>query len=173
MDPNKLIKKVTIEENINEQDLNKSIGLLKNHCSEQQKNSRLSLDDVYTILLLIEKCDAKQYRHLVEYFLDSKDSETVSLCLNILCIKWGRIIDYFEQLINFSLGLGWDEEEDLKVTALDILIIFYDNNKTNLNADVLHKIEQTSMILQSSLKDSNIPPLTKTKINLFLKKYGN
>jgi hypothetical protein len=80
-----------------------------------------SVDDVYSCLLVVGRGKLFDYRHVVEQYLQAEDALTVALVLEMLCLDWGFVEEYLEQVISFALGVPWDEDEDVRQTALKIL----------------------------------------------------
>ncbi|MCC6933883.1 MAG: hypothetical protein IT292_11645 [Deltaproteobacteria bacterium] len=87
--------------------------------NEQQKN--MLLDDLYSLILVIGRARAMGYKSLLEKQLYSKDAFVIALVLEIMCLEWGFIEDYLEQIISFAVGMSWDEENDLQLMAVKIL----------------------------------------------------
>lgn len=83
--------------------------------------SSVSFDDVYSLLLVLSRAKLKEHRHLIEKYLSCDDAFIASLALEILCVEWAETPEYLERLINFALGVPWDEENDLRNTAIKIL----------------------------------------------------
>jgi hypothetical protein len=82
---------------------------------------KISVDDVYAMLLVLGRVKNPEHRHLLEGSLDLKDALTVSLVLEILCVEWQCTAEYLERVLNFALGAAWDKEEDVRHVAFKIL----------------------------------------------------
>lgn len=82
---------------------------------------KLSVDDVYALLLVLGKTKERRYRPMLEKYLDAQDALTVSQVLETLCLEWGPIEEYVERLLIFALGNSWDEDGDVQAQALKIL----------------------------------------------------
>lgn len=80
-----------------------------------------SIDDVYTYLLVLGRAKADKYRQLFERYLDCGDPFTVAFVLETLCLDWEQTETYFEYVLRYAVGVSWDEEEDVKLSAIKIL----------------------------------------------------
>lgn len=79
------------------------------------------IDDVYSYLLVLGRGHATAARKIVEKFLDEKDPYTIALVLETLCLDWRETESYLERVIQFALGVSWDEDEDARQVALKVL----------------------------------------------------
>lgn len=91
---------------------------------------RISLDEVYSMLLVLGRAQIAEHRPLLERYLNSKDPVTVSLVLEILCLDWGVTEEILERVLDFALGVSWDTEDDVRHTALKILGEYLQTNPT-------------------------------------------
>ena len=120
MDPEKLLVKVSLGKKLSASEFDDIVHAL----SEIDLNSMARtglVDEAYALLHLLGRAKAYQHIQLMEKYLGAKDPLLVSMILEVLCLDWGRAEDYIERLIDFSLGVSWDEEEDVRQTALKIL----------------------------------------------------
>lgn len=120
VDPERLLVKLNSHEPLEEGELESVAEALRLTLSQTQ-GRRLSLDDVYSYVLVIGRARAEQYRDLLEAQLEQKDTFTAALILEILCLEWGRTEEYLERVLHFALGVAWDDEQDVQNTALKIL----------------------------------------------------
>jgi hypothetical protein len=76
-------------------------------------------EDPYEYLLAIGRAGAKQYRGLVESFLNaSEDPMLARLALQILCRYWDLSDQYLPQIRRFVDKVDWDEEDDVRLIAI-------------------------------------------------------
>jgi hypothetical protein len=120
MDPEKLLVKVSLGKQLSDVELSEVVHALTQIDVERMAATGL-VDEAYALLHLLGKAKAYQSIQLLEKYLEAKDALTVSLVLEILCLDWDRTEGYIERLIDFSLGVSWDEEDDVRQTALKIL----------------------------------------------------
>lgn len=80
-----------------------------------------SIDDLYAYLVVIGKLKRFEHRVILERYLDATDVLTVSQVLETLCFEWGATADYLERVFNFALGVGWDLDDDVRLSAIRIL----------------------------------------------------
>ena len=88
---------------------------------EDEKQRDMLLDDLYSLILVMGRARATQYKWLLEKQLVSCDAFVVALVLEIMCLEWGYVEDYLEQIIGFAVGTNWDKENDLQLMAVKIL----------------------------------------------------
>ena len=129
MDPEELFSLLAKNKTISEQELYKLASFL-NEIDLSDDNQLFCYDDIYEYLVVIGKSKQKKFRFALERFLHCKDSLTVSLVLEILCLKWEDIDDYLELIIGFALGCPWDEDEDVRQMAIKILGEYLFKNKS-------------------------------------------
>lgn len=89
----------------------------------RQVAQRLSRADVeedrYTMLQIVGEAGDKQYRALVERFLESPDDPMLArLALEILAHYWGEADRYLDHIRRFLRGVDWDDEDDVRQMAL-------------------------------------------------------
>lgn len=80
-----------------------------------------SIDELYSYLLVIGKLKRFEHRAILERYLDATDVLTVSRVLETLCLDWGQTEEYLERVINFALGVGWDSDDDVRLSAIRVL----------------------------------------------------
>ena len=80
-----------------------------------------SIDAVYAYLVVIGKLRRFEHRPILERYLDANDVLTVSQVLETLCLDWGGTAEYLERVFNFALGVGWDYDDDVRLSAIRIL----------------------------------------------------
>ncbi len=119
-DIDKLLAKVDAGRALNPTELLAVGELLRKYCVEGQSET-LSLDMIYSLLVMIGNISRYHPRDIVEYTLELKDPLVACLALEILCLKWNLVTDYLERVIDFALGVPWDHERDVQQTALKIL----------------------------------------------------
>jgi hypothetical protein len=65
--------------------------------------------DAYTLLHVLALAKAKQYRALIERYLDCPDDPPLAkLALTTLCTTWGETEQYHAQVLAFLRGVQWD-----------------------------------------------------------------
>ncbi|MFN8392391.1 MAG: hypothetical protein U0136_19010 [Bdellovibrionota bacterium] len=120
MDPEKLLVKVSLGKALTEAELSDVVhALTEIDISEMAKVGLV--DEAYSLLHLLGRAKAYNCVQLLEKYLEAKDPLTASLVLETLCLDWGRSENYLERVIDFSLGVSWDEEDDVRQTALKVL----------------------------------------------------
>ncbi|MEM6706562.1 MAG: hypothetical protein AAF690_27865 [Acidobacteriota bacterium] len=76
-------------------------------------------DDPYKLLLLLGREGGPRYRRTVESFLQCEDDPMLArLALLILCRYWSMYDEYRSEILQFSRGVVWDDEDDVRVLAL-------------------------------------------------------
>ena len=87
------------------------------------------VDETYSLIKVMGRANLKDHRGVLESFLKHEDPLTVSLVMEILCLNWELTEDYLEQVVNFALGVAWDEEYDVADTAIRVLGEFLASGK--------------------------------------------
>jgi hypothetical protein len=78
--------------------------------------------DQYDWLLILGRAEATRYRALVERFLESPDDPMLArLALQVLCRYWDLGASYKDVLMRFARGVPWDEDDDVRLMAIDCL----------------------------------------------------
>jgi hypothetical protein len=78
--------------------------------------------DRYTLLHILGKAGAKQYRALVEQFLQyHEDPMLARLALQILGGFWGETQRYLPTMLEFAGGVAWDNEDWVRSIAVSLL----------------------------------------------------
>jgi hypothetical protein len=78
--------------------------------------------DPYTLLHILGKAGATNYRGLVESFLQHREDPMVArLALQILGGFWGETDRYAPAMIEFAQGIDWDVENFVCLMALSLL----------------------------------------------------
>jgi len=90
-----------------------------------------SVDETYSLIKVVGRANLKDRKGVIESFLNHEDPLTVSLVLETLCLNWELSEDYLEQVVNFALGVAWDEEHDVADTAIRILGEFLASSQTD------------------------------------------
>ncbi len=80
-----------------------------------------SVDQVYSYLVVLGKLGNREYRRILERYLEAEDCLTVSLILDTLCTDWGLTDEYLEHVLKFALRVTWDEDSDVQESAIKIL----------------------------------------------------
>lgn len=97
--------------------------------------------DPYEALLVIGRANAKEYRRLVERYLDChEDPMLARLALQVLCRYWGLTADYQAALEQFVRKVDWDEDDDVRLMAIDCAGPFLAENKSPRILSLLLKI---------------------------------
>lgn len=89
--------------------------------SAQAVDDPTKLDDLYSIIVLVRRAGLREFTRELENCLDLKDALVVGLALETLCLDWSRADDYLERVLSFAVGVAWDEEEDIRHSAIKIL----------------------------------------------------
>lgn len=76
-------------------------------------------ETLYTLIHILGKAGATQYRKLIERFLFYPSSPIISrIALKVLCDYWGETKNYLEPLKAFVKGVQWDKEMDVQLVAI-------------------------------------------------------
>ncbi|MCB0322044.1 MAG: hypothetical protein KDD69_00680 [Bdellovibrionales bacterium] len=119
-DPEKLLLRLSDGDGLSREEIDEIVELLRQLESEDI-GRKLSVDDVYSYLVVLGRAEQKQYRHVIEKFLDVRDALTVALVLETLCLRWDCTDEYLERVVSFALGVAWDEDQDVQQAAIKIL----------------------------------------------------
>jgi hypothetical protein len=77
--------------------------------------------DPYGALFALGRSWAIEHRPLVERYLDgSKGVMLARLALFVLCENWNLSADYRGVITEFVAGVPWDDENDVRILAIDI-----------------------------------------------------
>jgi HEAT repeat protein len=103
-------------------------------------------EDRYTMLQIVGEAGDKQYRPLVERFLESPDDPMLArLALEILAHYWGDVDRYLDQVKRFLHGVSWDDQDDVRQMAIfragDYLLT---NPDEDLLADLIRVVTDKS-----------------------------
>jgi len=86
--------------------------------------------DPYEALLVIGRANAKQHRALVERYLQCQEDPMLArLALQILCRYWGLTAEYREAVEQFVCKVPWDEDDDVRLMAIDCAGPFLARNR--------------------------------------------
>ena len=160
IDPEKMLISINSGQGITDNELKKVATLLES-VDENLEGIGLSVDDIYSLLLVIARARAEQYRYLFERFLESKDAFTVSMILETLCLDWGYTEEYLERILNFALSVSWDEEDDVQLMAVKILgeylhsELHIKKNKGTENKDLSKWVQPVMELLYGVFCDGN------------------
>ena len=121
LDPESLLFKLNSGKGIAEEELFQVLSLLQVGSFSSDEEEGLSLDDLYSYILVIGRAKHLPAAKILDRYLSSQDPETVSLVLEILCKEWGKTEEYLEQLVHFSLGSAWDHEGDVQLLSVRLL----------------------------------------------------
>ena len=160
IDPEKLLISINSGQGITENELSK-VAILLESVDENLEGLGLSVDDIYSLLLVISRARAEKYRYLLERFLESKDAFTVSMILETLCLDWGYTEEYLERILNFAIGVVWDDEDDVRLMAVKILGEFLyselhcGHKKANVGGDSIKWIHPVMELLYGIFYDEN------------------
>lgn len=121
MELGKLLIKINSGNTPDKDELREVVEYLELVQSDPRSSAQVSFDDVFESVLVLGRSGAKEYRNLIEYYLESKDPTTVSLVLEILCLYWREAEEYLERLLHFALGAPWDSEGDVRLCSIKIL----------------------------------------------------
>jgi hypothetical protein len=85
--------------------------------------------DKYHAMLVLGRASATEYRGLVEKYLDSRDDPMLArLALQVLGGYWGLTGDYLKQVERFVRKVEWDDEDDVRLMAIDCVGSHLANN---------------------------------------------
>ncbi len=127
MDPDKLLLKISLGKHLSNSELEEIVNFLNGVDVEAFCKSTF-IDDVYSYILVLSKTDNKKFHYVLEKFLHVNDPLTVALTIETLCIKWNLFPDYMERIFDFSLGVAWDSDNDLRNTAIRALCHYLSNS---------------------------------------------
>ncbi len=96
------------------------INLIKDFVTYSLKapKNKISLEELYSAATVLRRADKPELSYLLVLFLEFHDPILVSFVLETLVCLWGVYEDLQERLIQFSLGMPWDKDQDLRETAL-------------------------------------------------------
>lgn len=159
IDPDELVHRLNSGKKLDKAELEEVVALIDGGLSED-KRFQLSLDDVYTLLLVLGKVRDPRHQHLLERYLDCKEPQTVTLAMEILCIEWKLTEEYLEQLVSFVLGQSWDDENDVQCSAAKILgeylhTVFWPSKATKDSAEPQPRHSHIVQLLLQSMFDTD------------------
>ena len=97
-------------------------GLREDELAEVARRLTSNEGDKYDWLLILGRSGATQYRPLVEKFLESPvDPMLARLAVQVLCRYWGLGESYEDTLVRFAHRVSWDEDDDVRLMAIDCL----------------------------------------------------
>lgn len=120
VDPEKLLVKVSLGKKLSEKELS-AVEEALSRIDLKQLSKAGVMDEAYALIHLVSKAKLQQLAFMLEPYLEAKDAPIVSLVLETLCLEWGTSEAYIERVIDFALGASWDEEEDVRQSAIKIL----------------------------------------------------
>lgn len=166
LDPERLLLKVNSGEALDAKILSEVAATIEDSLSDNP-GRKASVDDVYSLLLVLGRADARAHLRTLERFLEQRDPYVVSLVLEILCLQWRTTAEYVERVIHFALGVSWDEDDDVRHTALKILgeYLHEGAGKPNVAAEVL-------ALLLSTFSDSTLDRWTRQQAYFALCRAG-
>lgn len=119
-DPDQLLGRLSEGKELSDDESLQLISLLEGWGADGSFRER-SLDDLYAYLVVMRKARLTEHHRLLEKFLDTKDTLTVGLVLETLCVDWSLSSEYLERAVSFSIGAPWDTDGDAREQALKIL----------------------------------------------------
>ena len=76
-------------------------------------------DDLYTLIHILGRAGATQYKNMIEKFLHYPSNSLISaIALRTLCTYWGFEEEYLEPMKQFIQGVDWDTDRDLQMYAI-------------------------------------------------------
>ncbi len=163
LDPERLLKKAASGRKLSTEELRLVVRQLKTFLRNEKTNKpKLSLDDVFTLLVILGKIKARESRNTLELFLEARDPLTVAKALEVLTLEWGETEDYLERVIHFALGTSWDHDDEVRQSALKIL------------GEYLTAVQQDKVILsrkEQRSKQRVNPDLVRQIARLLLKNF--
>ena len=155
MDPEKLLVKISLGKKLSEKELDDLRDALERIELKHLGKAGL-MDQAYALVHLISKAGLKQFAYLIEPYLEAKDSLLVALVLETLCLQWKEREGYIERVIDFALGSGWDEDEDVRETALKILGEYLRETLPASGGRPAEKPRRVLELLLSTVQDSEV-----------------
>ncbi|GEM_PF-2994540 len=153
MDPDKLLYRLNSRKKLKVAELEEVVALL----TAQLAQGEVCWDDCYGLILVVQKAGAHEQHTLIASFLDQRDSLLVSLALETLCLEWRLTEEYLERVMNFSLGVPWDLDGDLRNTAFYILGEYVGREKDGLECSRSDQVvRRTIRLLLKAFEDKNI-----------------
>lgn len=115
------------------------------------ENIRNGESDLYMALQTLREAKAYQYRNLIETFLYyQKEPEIADLALSTLTLNWNLASEYLKVIESFLLGVDWDQDEDLRFTAIaaaeNYLEHHFDQNLFTALVSLLEREETSDFI---------------------------
>ncbi len=163
-----LLIKINSGKSLRKSEVEEVAALLDWIREDSEVAEKISVDDVYSMLLVIGRAKDRKHQHLLARYLDVKDALTVAFVLEILCIDWNCRDEFMERVINFALGASWDQDEDVRHTAFKILGEYLFESIRKNGAEQLElegaKVEQRRKVLElllSALGDTELEPWTR------------
>jgi hypothetical protein len=120
LDPEELLYRINSGEPVSDEEFAQIAEALEAHGGPEEEQVD-ELDDIYAHLKVLGKAKLQNYRYLLERYLDSKDPFIVSMVLETLCLEWEDSASCLERVVRFAVGVGWDEEEDVRLTAIKVM----------------------------------------------------
>ncbi len=120
IDPEKLLLRISQGEELSKEEIEEVTEVLRSLDLKEIGRAR-SVDEMYSFLVVVGKARLTSLGHLIEKFLEVRDALTVGLVLETLCLQWEKTGEYLERVINFALGVAWDDEQDVQQVAIKIL----------------------------------------------------
>lgn len=111
--------------------------------------------DPYEALLVIGRANAKQHRSLVDRYLQYREDPMLArLALQVLCRYWGLAAEYQEALEQFVRKVDWDEDDDVRLMAIDCAGPFLAENKAprllSLLLQVFHDDSERQIVREAA-----------------------
>lgn len=76
-------------------------------------------DNLYTLIHILGKAHAKQYKRKIESFLYYPSYSMITkIALQTLCCFWGYYQEYLTEIKKFMRGVEWDDEEQIRIIAI-------------------------------------------------------
>jgi hypothetical protein len=107
-----LLDRAKAGEHLSSEDLSAVARELRNPDSGYKK---------YTLIHILGRAQAFQYRSTIEPFLDGPDQSAARLALQILGEWWDLQREYRPRLMEFAAGVRWDPDDDIRQMALSVL----------------------------------------------------
>ncbi len=124
-------------------------------------NSEICLDDHYIMLLVLRRAKAIEQRSLLERYLLVRDPMVGCLVLETLCRDWGFLADYLERVINLALGVPWDNDDDMRFCAIELLGDFLESGRNDTNADYQAAMKKVVQLLLRTVEVETEPRLVR------------
>lgn len=87
-------------------------------------------EDLYTLIHILGKAEAKQHKKLIENFLHYPTDPMISkIALQTLCNFWNYHSDYLNEIKQLIRGVGWDDDQQIRIIAISAAENFLNHSR--------------------------------------------